>query len=121
VEIECGGVELIQLALDGVQWLDNFKCKVDPVLYQVSPQEDVLWEWRYSSTHSLILALDGGEWSASRLGRFTPQGTSPQHPLDRRLSKPQSRSEHGVEEKNSQPPPGIELRSSSPWPSPCTD
>jgi hypothetical protein len=32
------------------------------------------WEWRYSSTHSLTLALDGGEWSASRPGRFTPKG-----------------------------------------------
>jgi hypothetical protein len=29
-------------------------------------------EWRYSSTHSLISGLDGGEWSASRHGRFTP-------------------------------------------------
>jgi hypothetical protein len=28
------------------------------------------WEWRYSSTHSLTSALDGGEWSASRTGRF---------------------------------------------------
>jgi hypothetical protein len=26
----------------------------------------------YSSTHSLTSALDGGEWSASRPGRFTP-------------------------------------------------
>jgi hypothetical protein len=24
----------------------------------------VLGEWRYSSTHSFISALDGGEWSA---------------------------------------------------------
>jgi hypothetical protein len=29
------------------------------------------WEWRYSSTHSLTSALDGGDWSASRPGRFT--------------------------------------------------
>jgi hypothetical protein len=28
-------------------------------------------EWRYSSTHSLTSTLDGGEWSASRPGRFT--------------------------------------------------
>jgi hypothetical protein len=28
--------------------------------------EGVLEEWRYSSTHSLTSALDGGEWSASR-------------------------------------------------------
>jgi hypothetical protein len=37
-----------------------------------------------------------------------PQGKSPWYPLDRRLGGPQSRSGHGGEEKNSQPPPGIE-------------
>jgi hypothetical protein len=31
------------------------------------------WEWRYSSTLSFTSALDGGEWSASRPGRFTPR------------------------------------------------
>jgi hypothetical protein len=41
-----------------------------------------------------------------------PQGKSPPYPLDRRLGGLQSRSGHGVEEKNSQPPPGIEPRSS---------
>jgi hypothetical protein len=30
-------------------------------------------EWRYSATYSLTSALDGGEWSGSRLGRFTPR------------------------------------------------
>jgi len=35
-------------------------------------REGVLGEWRYSSTHSLTSALDGVEWSASRLGRFNP-------------------------------------------------
>jgi hypothetical protein len=35
------------------------------------------WEWRYSSMHSLTSALDGGEWSASRLGRFTPKERAP--------------------------------------------
>jgi hypothetical protein len=35
--------------------------------------EDVLGERRYSSTHYLTSALDGGEWSASRPGRFTPK------------------------------------------------
>jgi hypothetical protein len=34
-------------------------------------------EWRYSSTHSLTSALDGGEWSASRTGRFTPRERAP--------------------------------------------
>jgi hypothetical protein len=32
-----------------------------------------LGKWRYNSTHSLTSALDGGEWSASRPGRFTPR------------------------------------------------
>jgi hypothetical protein len=32
----------------------------------------------------------------------------PWYPLDRRLDGPQSRSGRGGEEKNSQPPPGIE-------------
>jgi hypothetical protein len=31
----------------------------------------------YSSTHSLTSALDAGEWSASRLGRFTPRERAP--------------------------------------------
>jgi hypothetical protein len=30
-----------------------------------------LEEWRYSGTRSSTSALDGGEWSASRTGRFT--------------------------------------------------
>jgi len=30
-------------------------------------------EWWYSSTHSLTLPLDGGEWSASLPGHFTPK------------------------------------------------
>jgi hypothetical protein len=33
--------------------------------------EDLLGEWRYSSTSSLTSAVDG-EWSASRLLHFTP-------------------------------------------------
>jgi hypothetical protein len=40
-----------------------------------------------------------------------PQGKNPKYPLDRRLFGPQNRSGHGVEEKNSQAPPGIEPRS----------
>jgi hypothetical protein len=65
-------------------------------------------EWRYNSTHSLTSVLDGGEWSASRPGRFTPRGKSPWYPLDRRLGGPQTRSGRSGEEKNSQTPPGIE-------------
>jgi hypothetical protein len=39
--------------------------------------EGVLREWMYNSTHSLTSALHGGEWSASRLGRFTPRERAP--------------------------------------------
>jgi hypothetical protein len=39
-----------------------------------------------------------------------PQGKSPRYPLDRRLGGPHNRSGRCAEEKNSQPPPGIELR-----------
>jgi hypothetical protein len=38
-------------------------------------------------------------------------GKEVQHPLDRRLSGTQNRFGHGIEEKNSQPPPVIENRS----------
>jgi hypothetical protein len=37
-----------------------------------------------------------------------PEKELPCYPLDRRLSGPQSRSGRGGEEKNSQPPPGLE-------------
>jgi len=42
--------------------------------------EGVLGEWMYSSTHSLTLAVDGGEWSASRSSRFNP-GKEPLVPI----------------------------------------
>jgi hypothetical protein len=39
--------------------------------------EGVLGKWRYSSTHPLTSALDGGEWSASRPCYFTPRKRAP--------------------------------------------
>jgi hypothetical protein len=36
-----------------------------------------MWRRSYSSTHSLISALDGGEWSASFPGRFTSRERAP--------------------------------------------
>jgi hypothetical protein len=39
--------------------------------------EGVLGEWRYSSTYSLTLALDRGEWSASHPSCFTPRERAP--------------------------------------------
>jgi hypothetical protein len=71
--------------------------------------EGVFWKWKYSSTHSLTSVLDGGEWSASHTGRFTPRGKIPWNPLDRRLVGPQTLSRRGGEEKNFQP-----LRESNP-------
>jgi hypothetical protein len=49
--------------------------------------------------HSLTSALDGGEWSASRPGRFTARERAPRYSFDRRLGGPQSRSGYDVEEK----------------------
>jgi hypothetical protein len=60
--------------------MDSIVCYTDPDLVKVKLSlcfnwaplhEDVLGEWRYSSTHSLTSALDGGEWSALRPSRFT--------------------------------------------------
>jgi hypothetical protein len=66
-----------------------------------------LGEWRYSSTHSEL-------GTRRRVLSFTsqplyPQGKSPRYPLHRKLGGPQGRSGRGGEEKNSQPPPEIEL------------
>jgi hypothetical protein len=47
------------------------------VLNWAPRNEGLLGEWRYSSTHSLTSALDGGEWSASRPGRFTSREKDP--------------------------------------------
>jgi hypothetical protein len=63
----------------------------------------------------LTVAVDGGDWSATRLCRFTPRGKSPQSPLDRSLGEPQSRSGRCGEEKDLALPE-IEPGSSSPYP-----
>jgi hypothetical protein len=53
--------------------LTSVKGKVVPVLFLSEHHVmKVYWEWRYNSTHSLTTALGGGEWPASRTGRFTP-------------------------------------------------
>jgi hypothetical protein len=88
--------------------MNAVKVKLSPCFNWAPRHEGVLGGWRYTSTHSLTSTLDGGEWSASRPGRFTPKESAPRHPLYRRLGGPQSRSGRGGEEKNSQPPPGIE-------------
>jgi hypothetical protein len=47
------------------------KVKLSLCFNSAPHHEGVLGKWMYSSTHSLTLALDGREWSASRPGRFT--------------------------------------------------
>jgi hypothetical protein len=56
------------------------KGKVVSVLNQAPRHEGVLGEWRYSSTHSLTSALNGGEWSAS-LPIALPPGKEPLVPI----------------------------------------
>jgi hypothetical protein len=58
-------------------WQDKEKVKMSPCFNSAQRHEGVLGEWKYSSTHSLTSALDGGEWSASRPSRFTPRKTVP--------------------------------------------
>jgi hypothetical protein len=62
-------------------WQETFsklKVKLSLCFFNWAPRhEGVLGEWRYSSTHSLPSALDGGEWSVSRPSRFTPRERAP--------------------------------------------
>jgi hypothetical protein len=62
-----------------VQGKGKGQSEVGPVLFlNWTPRhEGVLGKWRYSSTYSLTSALDGGEWSVSRPGRFTPREGAP--------------------------------------------
>jgi hypothetical protein len=68
------------------QWCNSehvcvFRCKQKVKLslcFNWAPRhKGVLGERMYSSTHSLTSALDGGEWSASRLVRFIPRERAP--------------------------------------------
>jgi hypothetical protein len=69
-------------------------------------QEDI---WGSGSIAPLFFttALDRNEWSASRPFLFTPRGTSPRCPLDRRLGGPQSWSGHCEEQKISEHKPHL--------------
>jgi hypothetical protein len=66
--------------------------------------------WGNGGTAPCILDLGTTwRWVVSFTSRpLYPQGKYPWYPLDRKLGEPQSRSGRGGEEKNSQPPPGIE-------------
>jgi hypothetical protein len=56
---------------------EHTNCITLLVLNQAPRHEDVLGEWRYSSTYSLTSALIVDEWSTSRSGRFTPRERAP--------------------------------------------
>jgi hypothetical protein len=61
-----------------IQWVKvKVKVKLFLCLLEAPRHEGVLGEWRYISMHSLTPAPDGGEWSASRSGRFTPRKRTP--------------------------------------------
>jgi hypothetical protein len=80
--LDPGSSPLLRKLLWKVNVKGKGKGKVAPVLFLnwATRHEGVLWEWKYSSTHSLNSALDGGEWSASRPGRFTPKERAPAAP-----------------------------------------
>jgi len=65
-------------------------------------------EWRYIA--QIILNLGTQMEVSGQLHALPalPLGKEPRIPLDGRLGGPQIHSGHGGEEKNSQPPPGIE-------------
>jgi hypothetical protein len=64
-----------------LSWKDNIrtvKVKLSLCLLTKHHAMKACWGgWMYSSTHSLASALDGGEWSFSRHGRFTPRERDP--------------------------------------------
>jgi hypothetical protein len=66
--------------------------------------------WGSGGTATLILDLGTRLRSVVSFTHrpLYPQGKSRWYPLERRLSGTQSRSGRGGEEKNSQPPPGLE-------------
>ena len=72
---------------------------------------------RYSSTLFLTSGLEGGEGSASRLGRILPPGKT-RYPFYRRMGGPQGRS--GQVRKISSPP-GVDPRTVQPVGSRYTD
>jgi hypothetical protein len=59
-------------------------------LRNLVPRMKTYWVMEVELHAFIGLALDGGMWSASRPGRFTPEVRTPRYPLRRKLSGPQS-------------------------------
>jgi hypothetical protein len=68
---------LDRLAIETGCHIKRWKCRCAFILNWAPRHESVLGKWRYSSKHSLTSALDGGELSASRPGRFTHRERAP--------------------------------------------
>jgi hypothetical protein len=83
------------------------KSKVVPLSNYLSTKSRKLLCSGATAQLFLTSALDGGEWSASRSGRFTPGGrASSTHCIGGWLG-PQKQSGHCENEKNILPSPGI--------------
>jgi hypothetical protein len=84
----------LRLHYEAVSFSINYsKLKLSLCLTNYAQFHEWVWESGCIEPHNFLTsALVGGGWSASRLGRFTPGGESPQYPLNRRLGWPQSRS-----------------------------
>jgi hypothetical protein len=65
-------LEELGVDMKTLQWV-KLKVRLSLCFNWALRHKGVLGEWMYSSTHSMTSALDGGEWTASRPGRFTPQ------------------------------------------------
>jgi hypothetical protein len=79
----------------------------------LTKHHDVKMYWESGGIQTFFDLGTRCRWVVSFTPRpLYPQGKNPRYPLDRRLGGPQSRFGHSVEEKNSQPSPGIETRSS---------
>jgi hypothetical protein len=103
------------------KWSNNYKKKeiIEKVkvnllvyfLFFLTKHHDMKTSWGSGGKNLHILDLGTRwRWVVSFTPRpLYPQGKSPWHPLDRRLGGPQNRSEHGGEDHNSEPLPGLEL------------
>jgi hypothetical protein len=98
-----GIIECVKI--EGFKFIFDRQVKVKSLCFVLTEHHAIKAYWGSGGIAPRIVtsAIDGGEWSASRPGRFISQGKSPWYPLDRMVGGPQSRSGRGGEEKNSQP------------------
>jgi hypothetical protein len=66
----------VYLLVVGTIHVRKMKSVESAFLLSTTPRRRI-GEWSYSYKHSSTLALEGGEWSASRPGHFTPRERAP--------------------------------------------